>query len=146
MTIAVRGTLYANLILIDTSAVIALLDPSDQFHDRASEFWSEAGSYRWCAVVTSSHETYTRARYAHGPVRALDGFTFFASPQVERLWFDASDEDAAVQLLKKYSEHRLSFQDALCAVLMLKRGVLKAFTFDSDFWTLGFEVVPGPTK
>jgi predicted nucleic acid-binding protein len=77
---------------------------------------------------------------------AFHGYEFLASPTVERLWFDSADEDAAVALLRKYSEHALSFQDALCAVLMLKRGVLKAFTFDADFWTLGFEVVPGPTR
>jgi predicted nucleic acid-binding protein len=39
-----------------------------------------------------------------------------------------------------------SFHDALCAVTMHRAGIYKVFSFDSDFWTLGFEVMPGRTR
>ena len=39
------GTVYENMILIDTSAVIALHDPSEQFHDAAVDFFLRTKSF-----------------------------------------------------------------------------------------------------
>jgi predicted nucleic acid-binding protein len=31
------------------------------------------------------------------------------------------------------------------AAIMRRIGLYKVFTFDSDFWTMGFQVIPGTT-
>jgi len=41
------GTVYENMILVDTSAVIALQDPSEQFHDAlCASVMKREGIYR----------------------------------------------------------------------------------------------------
>lgn len=65
------------------------------------------------------------------------------SADIKLLRFGADDEVRAVTLLTQYSDHRLSFHDALCAAVMLRVGIPSIFTFDSDFYALGFIVLPG---
>jgi predicted nucleic acid-binding protein len=57
--------------------------------------------------------------------------------------FQAPDEVAARQLLTKYQEHRIRFHDALCSVVMIRHGIYRIFTFDSDFGCWAFKWFPG---
>lgn len=59
-------TVYENMILVDTSAVIALHDPGEKFHNAAVDFFQEEQSFMWFAVNVTSHETFTRVRYKSG--------------------------------------------------------------------------------
>jgi len=59
---------------------------------------------------------------------------------------DGDDEGKALDLVKKYTDKKLSYHDALCASVMLRYRLYRVFTFDSDFWTFGFELLPGLTK
>ena len=60
--------------------------------------------------------------------------------------FDEKDEKVAYSDLNRFHEHSLSFHDALLASVMRRLGVYRIFSFDSHFWTFGFEVLPGQTK
>lgn len=139
------GVVYDQLALIDTSAVIALFDPKDQFHQEARVFFATA-DLMWFTLNATAHETFTRVRYSKGLATALGGFDFLRSGQFRLLPFDNKDEQEARHLLEKYSDQTFSFHDALCAVIMLRARIYKVFSFDSDFWALGFEVMPGITK
>lgn len=136
-------TAYESTVLVDSSAVIALFDPADQFHDVARSFFEEDGRLQWVALNATGHETFTRTRYAHGFLAAAERYAFLR--QLPVLDFLEEDESSALTILGKYSEHVISFHDALCAAVMLRRGIYKVFTFDKDFWILGFEVMPGVT-
>jgi predicted nucleic acid-binding protein len=138
--------LYRDAILIDTSAVIALLDEADQFHQHAKLYFEgvPAGT-RWVAMNITSHETFTTSRYASDLAAALRRYDFLRTPPVTVVTFSLEDEVAARALLARYDDQVLSFHDALCAVVMLRLGIYRVFTFDRDFWIMGFSVEPGAT-
>ena len=138
------GVVYEQMALIDTSAVIALSDTQDQFHSEAKALFKEEG-FVWFTVNVTAHESFTRVRYDRDLGAALGQFDFLRSDRFRLLAFNADDEQEARCLLEKYGDQTLSFHDALCAVVMLRIGIYKIFSFDRDFWTLGFQVVPGRT-
>lgn len=139
------GSVYDQVALIDTSAVIALFDPKDQFHQEAKAFFNTANLV-WFTLNTTAHETFTRVCYDKGLTSALERYDFLRSDRFRLLAFDDADEQRARNLLGKYRDQSFSFHDALCAVVMPRAGIFKVFSFDHDFWTLGFEVLPGRTR
>ncbi len=139
---------FDSAVLIDTSAVIALHDPTEPCHREARLFYTSQTSVEWFAIDVTSHECFTRARYKHdSQATAREHYDFLrSSSEVRKIEFIADDEVEALSILDRYDDHRLSFHDALCAAVMLRHGIIRVFTFDADFWTMGFEVVPGPTR
>ncbi len=140
-----NGIVYGRMIAVDTSAVIALLNPKDQYHDLARQFFEGARGLTWLALNVTTHELFTRVRYDEGLLAALTRYDYVRGGDFQLLEFDSNDEKSARELLEKYRDQKLSFHDALCAVVMLREGIFKIFSFDRDFWVLGFEVVPGTT-
>ena len=140
------GVLYEHIALVDSSAVIALLNENDRFHQEATDFLDEAAeTLAWSALDVTAHESFTRVRYQRHLWAALEHYDFLRFPDYEVLRFTPEDEDEARALLAKYDDQLLSYHDALCAAVMLRIGIFKIFTFDRDFWTLGFQVLPGIT-
>ena len=109
-------------------------------------FTANKSSLVWATLNETSHELYTRVRYQADTSNALEQFDFLRSGEFRVLEFNLKDENYARSLLDRYGEHVISFHDALCAAIMERVGIYKIFSFDSDFWTLGFEVYPGLTK
>ena len=139
------AVIYDKFALIDSSAVISLTTPTDQFHEFAKEFFEQNPGFVWFTVNTTAHETFTRIRYDSGLQDALAQFDFLRTSRFRFLQFGCQDEMNARALLAKYDDQRFSFHDALCAVVMLRSGILNIFSFDSDFSTMGFVVLPGWT-
>ena len=137
-------TLYEDVALVDTSAVIALHDPSDQHHDVARS-WYASCDWVWLALDVTSHETFTRARYASSLGAAVEQYRFLRASTIRVISFEPEDELRALELLGRYTDQRISFHDAICAVVMKRLQLVRIFTFDSDFSTLGFQVFPGAT-
>jgi predicted nucleic acid-binding protein len=53
------------------------------------------------------------------------------------------DESEAVTLLRKYPDLRITLCDALTMTVMLRLGVIRAFTYDCvHFWAVGLIAVP----
>jgi hypothetical protein len=48
----------------------------------------------------------------------------------------------AIDLFARYSDHELSFTDCVSFVLMKRKRIKRAFTFDHHFRLLGFETHP----
>ncbi|MGH2396796.1 MAG: type II toxin-antitoxin system VapC family toxin [bacterium] len=137
-------TVYEQVALIDTSAVLALHDPSEQFHRYARSLFSSQHGLVWAVLDATSHECFTRARYRSTFRAAMDHYSFLRDSEFKLLRFSAEDEIGARDLLERYSKHSLSFHDALCAAVMKRIGIYRVFTFDRDFAVLGFEILPGP--
>jgi predicted nucleic acid-binding protein len=138
---------YENAAIIDTSAVLALHDPYDQFHEPAVRLFAHVPRYLfWVVLDITTHETYTRARYAHTFSAAMEQYNFLHQNGFRLVRYLPDDEAYAEQLLVKYADHQLSFHDVLCAAVMGRLGIYKIFSFDSDFSVLGFEVMPGVTR
>ena len=144
MLLRVPRTLYEQSVLIDTSAVIALHDEADRYHEQATQLFAQEG-LSWMAADVTAHETFTRARYRDGFARARQHFEFLRGAPITLVRSDSADEQSALAILEQYSEHAISFHDALCAAVMRRLGIYRVFTFDRDFWVMGFEVLPGYT-
>lgn len=136
------GSIYEQCALVDTSAVVALYDPQDQFHAVAQAFLKNP-DLKLFALNVTAHEAFTRGRYGHGLDRGLEHFDFLRSSVLSQIRFTEDDEKEAYKMLTKYTDQRLSFHDAHCGATMLRAGIYKIFTFDKDFFTFGFELVPG---
>jgi predicted nucleic acid-binding protein len=134
---------FDETILIDTSAAIALLNPQDQFHHLAHSFLDLSKNYVWVVLNSTKHESFTRTRYDYDFNNALRIYDYLSSEPIQQIYFTRADEVEAINILKRYQEHKLSFHDALCAAVMKKYGIYKAFTFDKHFYYFGFEVYPG---
>jgi len=139
------GVVYDRMVAVDTSAIIALFDPHDQFHELARQFFQNSSGIIWLAVNVTSHELFTRVRYNDGLPAALNRYDFFRKEPFRLLKFSTEDEISARALLGRYDDQQLSFHDALCAAVMIREGIFKIFSFDRDFWLFGFEVLPGKT-
>jgi predicted nucleic acid-binding protein len=128
-------------VLVDTSAIVALFDDDDHWHQAAERFFHEE-DFSWVTVDVTAHEVYTRVRYDRDCVRALQHYDFLRSGSTTVISFIREDEISARALLEKYSDHKISFHDALCAADMLRIGAYRAFAFDKHFWIMGFEMLP----
>lgn len=138
--------LYENIALVDTSAILEMHRENSRFRDEAKRFFEASSDLTWCVLNVTSHETFTRQRYDIGLEQGLNTFRFMRAAPFRQLSFGKADEDRALELLEKYRDQTLSFHDALCAAVMLRIGIYKIFSFDSDFWCFGFYVIPGITK
>ena len=102
-------------------------------------------SRRFPRYVTSLviAETHRRLLFDHG-YEAADRFlaaTYGGEAIVVRP--TQVDEVQAVRLIRKYSDLRLTFCDAISMAVMLRLGILRAFTYDrAHFWAVGFITVP----
>lgn len=134
---------YEHAVLVDTSAALRLHNPAERFHEEARQFFATEGLLFYCVDVTA-HECFTRVRYDVGYQEAVEHFRFLReNERIRMIEFTAEDEAKAAWLLDRYQQHTLSFHDALCAAVMLRIGIPNVFTFDSDFFTMGFAVLPG---
>lgn len=138
----VAGTIYEHIAFVDTSAVVALHDPKHRFHVEARAFLKNT-ELGLVALNVTAHEAFTRGRYDHGLARGREHFDFLRSSMSKRVGFTDSDEEVAYSMLVRYADQRLSFHDALCGAVMLREGIYKVFAFDKDFFTFGFQLVPG---
>jgi predicted nucleic acid-binding protein len=138
---------YANAVLVDTSAVVALVNESDPLHQQATACLEQLrGENLLCAVNVTAHESFTRLRYGCTLELAGAGYALLRCGGVRTLEFVESDEEKALTLARKYTDKTLSFHDSLCAAVMLRHAMYRVFSFDADFWAFGFEVLPGVTR
>lgn len=134
------------MIFVDTGAFVGRHLAKDQHHRAASDSWAEIGrSGERC--VTSNFvidEAVTligrRAghRFAADVIRRL-----YTSRALELIRPDAEAELAALSIYETYHDQDVSFTDCISFVLMERRKLRRAFTFDHHFRIAGFEVLPG---
>ena len=131
-------------LFVDTSAFIALEDRSERVHPPARAFFEQLTSAD--RLYTSNYvvdETITRLRYmvGHGPAvkfadAVLGGRLFSIA------YIDADLEKAAVRVLKKFKDKKLSFTDCTSIALVEQQRLDGVFAFDDDFTSLGLNMFP----
>ena len=132
-------------VLVDTSAAIALLESKDPHHSHAHRYFYATQGVRWIVTNSTTHEAFTRRRYDNSLLSGLSIYDFLTEKPFKVVAFENVDEVEAVRILRRYEDQVFSFHDALCFAVMKRIGVYRVFTFDSDFWVLGFQVEPGIT-
>ncbi len=130
-------------IFIDTSAFLAVLNASDQFHPAAKQSWDEALASD--ATLFSSNyvilETTTLLQHRFG-IEAVRLFTGDVLPILEIAWIDEPIHKQAMSALLAANRRNLSLVDCTSFEIMRLVGLDMAFTFDPHFNEQGFGVIP----
>jgi uncharacterized protein len=133
------------VIYVDTGAFLARYIQRDQYHAAAASFWDELATTGSPCVTTSLvlSETLTllarRTSYSFAAERARQ---LYSSNALQIVRSEANDEIAAIILLEKYADQRVSYCDCVSFVIMRRLNLADVFAFDDHFALAGFNVHP----
>ncbi|MDQ8165811.1 MAG: PIN domain-containing protein [Gemmatimonadota bacterium] len=130
---------------IDTSALLALASSRDQYHARAVQadrsFRAAGGRWLSTTLVLSELHGHLLRRLDPGTSRQVID-ALLNDPLFE--WHDASVEmvqGAIARWMNRYADQRFSLTDAVSFELMRREKVNRAFAYDSDFTTAGYQLI-----
>ena len=131
-------------VLVDTSAVYALLDRNDRCHDGAREALESLRKRRTGPLLTNFivAECHALSLSRLGADIARKWLLGNIWP-VERV--SVEDETKARVIIGQYTDKTFSYTDATSFAVMERLGVKTAFAFDPHFRQYGFLVV-GPSQ
>ncbi|NHM26927.1 PIN domain-containing protein [Desulfofundulus sp. TPOSR] len=126
-------------IMVDTSAIYALLDRSDNMHQQAVSILKELSTKGVAVVITN---------FIVAECHAL--LVSRLSPEIARAWLkglcwpvervNEEDENRAREIIFTYSDKSFSFTDATTFAVMERLGISSAFAFDRHFIQFGFNL------
>lgn len=129
-------------VLVDTSALLAVLDRSDERHGEAKRIWQEILTgenvvvcHNYILVETSALLT---RRFG---MDAVNAFERDVVPALRLLWVTRDVHEAAVAAHLAAGRRALSLVDCASFELMRRTGVRKAFAFDPHFRDFGYETL-----
>jgi predicted nucleic acid-binding protein len=131
-------------VLVDTSAVFALLDRSDKWHEAAKTTLSRLNTRRVEPLLTNFivAECHELALSRIGAEVARNWLLRNVWP-VERVSTD--DETKAVEIISQYTDKTYSYTDATSFAVMERLRIRKAFAFDPHFRQYGLQVIGPPS-
>ena len=134
----------SDCLFLDTSALIAILNSRDQYHHTIRNYLQNRlqppRGFTSNLILTEFLTFF--ARYG-GLESALEFQTrFIRDAHFRVVWIGKNLHRLAGEVLKKYSDQKISFTDAVSFVIMKKRKLTTALAFDDDFRKAGFETVP----
>lgn len=130
-------------VFVDTSALVALLDSSEQRHPATARAW-KALMKDDVRLVTSSYvivETYALAQRKLG-LDAVRVLTADFLPLITVDWVDEVIHGAGLASLLTANRRDLSLVDCVSFEILRRRDVTRALALDSDFTKQGFTVLP----
>lgn len=132
--------------VVDTSALLALANPRDQYHAAAVATARRflGGGGRWVGTPLVLGELHTHLLYRRGatPARTVVG-ALLHDPAYE--WIDVGPvllSDASARWLERFPDQRFSLTDAVSFEVMRRERIALAFAYDRDFRTAGFGLLP----
>ncbi len=130
-------------VLVDTSAVYALLDRDDRCHDAAREALESLRKQRTDPLLTNFivAECHALSLSRLGADIARKWLLGNIWP-VERV--NVEDETKARVIIEQYTDKTFSYTDATSFAVMERLGIKTAFAFDPHFRQYGFLVVGPP--
>jgi predicted nucleic acid-binding protein len=130
-------------IFVDTSAFLAILIVTDQYHLKAKQFWTELLTTD--AVLYSSNyvllETTALLQHRFG-IDAVRLFEDKLRPVIEIIWVDEQIHKQGMGILITANRRNLSLVDCISFEIMRQARLENAFTFDPHFSEQGYKVTP----
>jgi hypothetical protein len=129
------------LLFIDTGAFLARYIQSDGFHNQANKLWSKIEK-KGLHCVTSNFVLDELAtllfRRTYPKFAESRMINIYNSTSIEIIRPSREDELFAISLMKKFSDHEISFTDCISFSIMKKKKLSTAFSFDRHFSIAGF--------
>lgn len=127
-------------IFIDTGYILALINTSDEYHERASTIASEiVGRFVITeAVLTEIGNTLSRVRWRSASVATIEDLR--SDPDIE---VSISPElfGRAVNLYSSRTDKEWGMTDCISFVVMQDMGIIDALTTDDNFRQAGFRAL-----
>lgn len=130
-------------MLVDTSALFAVLDADDRHHARASAAWVRFLAEERALICTNYIlvETFALVQHRLG-MQALRVLHEDVIPILAVEWIEKDLHSRSVAAVLTSGRRELSLVDCSSFELMRKLGIETAFAFDDHFADQGFELVP----
>ena len=132
-------------VLVDTSALVALVNGRDQWHERAvrSARANTASGVRFVSTVLVLAEFHARLMYLRGADHARRAtMSFLDDPVHEWLDVDAALVGHAIaRWILRFADQQFSLTDAVSFEVMRRERIKHAFAFDRHFETAGFALL-----
>lgn len=129
-------------VLVDTSAILALLVPTDAHHQRAQRAFKKLAAAE-ARLMTTSY-TLVECYALIGRRLGLDALTRFRAdfaPLLEVVWIGSDEHERGLDLLEASHSAKLSLVDAVSFVVARDHDVERVFAFDPHFTKAGFASV-----
>ena len=130
-------------IYIDTSALLAILNPDDRVHPSARQLW-ESLLETEATIICSNYvlvETLALVQRRMG-LEAVQTLVSDIVPVLQVEWVDETEHWAGAQLLLSLRRRRVSLVDCVSFVQMRRLGLQEVFAFDAHFAEQGFTCLP----
>lgn len=131
------------MVFVDTSAILAILDPSDINHRRSLECWEDL-LRRAQPLLTNNYvlvESIAVSQKRFG-MQAVETLQIELIPFLQVEWIDEEQHAAILDKLLATNQRKLSLVDCSAFETMRRAGVETVFTFDEHFRGEGFQVMP----
>ncbi|MBI2997286.1 MAG: PIN domain-containing protein [Deltaproteobacteria bacterium] len=127
-------------LLVDTSAVYALIDPDDTYHRKAVTLLRSVPRRGLTPLLTNfiMAESHALLLSRLGAEIARDWLLRQIWP-VERI--TPEDEEKAREIIRRYSDKSFSYTDATSFAVMERLGIKEAFAFDPHFRQYGLKLL-----
>ena len=128
-------------VLVDTSAMYAALDADDENHMRARDAFGDLAPREHLlthSYVLVESSALVQRRLGFEAVRALFDDLVAA---MDVVWVDEALHRSALAAMIASGSAAVSLVDWTSFEIMRRRGIDRAFAFDDDFTTHGFELV-----
>lgn len=132
--------IFRHAVLVDTSVLYALVDPSDQNHRaaRAQHERLKAEALRTLVTYPTLQEAHVLVLHRLKP-HVARGWLREVTAGADLLGVPASDFQKAIALAERYHDQVLTLHDLLLSVVAQTLN-LPIWTFDADFDILGAQV------
>ncbi|MGH9379741.1 MAG: type II toxin-antitoxin system VapC family toxin [Thermoanaerobaculia bacterium] len=130
-------------ILVDASAVYALLDADDRWHGAARAAFDAVRRRREEPLLTNF-----LVAECHALLLSRLGSDVARRWLLTNVWpierVTGTDEEHAVEIIRRYDDKTFSYTDAASFAVMERLGIRRAVAFDPHYSQYGFEVVGPP--
>jgi predicted nucleic acid-binding protein len=131
-------------IFTDTSALIAVLNKKDQYHDKAAATFHSILNGPSSLLITSHifAETLTRiARRVSQQAAITAGARIRNEARIAMVTPTHEALDQAWEIFQSYHDQQFSFVDCISFAVMREMDLSRAFSFDKHFQIMGFESI-----
>jgi len=128
-------------IFIDTGYILALINTSDAYHERASAIASEiVGRFVITeAVLTEIGNTLSRLRWRSASVATIEDLR--SDPDIEVVSISPELFDRAVKLYSSRTDKEWGLTDCISFIVMQDLEIIDALTTDDHFRQAGFKAL-----